>query len=58
MFKNYNLSYKLTFLMKSKIFLLAFSALTLLAGRQEGHPDCKNWVVTYWHGYGSGYLCG
>jgi len=30
---------------------VAFSALTLLAGRQEGHPDCKNWVVRYWHGY-------
>ena len=23
----------------------AFSALTLLVGRQEGHPACKNWVV-------------
>ena len=23
----------------------AFSALTLLVGRQEGHPVCKNWVV-------------
>jgi len=22
--------------------LLAFSALTLLVGRQEGHPACKN----------------
>jgi len=22
----------------------AFSALTLLVGRQEGHPACKNWV--------------
>jgi len=21
----------------------AFSALTLLAGRQEGHPPCKKW---------------
>jgi len=21
----------------------AFSALTLLVGRQEGHPACKNW---------------
>ena len=25
------------------IFLLAFSALTLLVGRQEGHPACKEW---------------
>jgi len=24
------------------------------SGRQEGHPACKNWVVTYWRGY----LCG
>jgi len=31
--------------------LIAFSALTLLVGRQEGHPACKNWVVRYWHGY-------
>jgi len=23
------------------VFLLAFSALTLLVGRQEGHPACK-----------------
>ena len=22
---------------------VAFSALTLLVGRQEGHPACKNW---------------
>jgi len=32
----------------------AFSALTLLVGRQEGHPTCKNWVVGCWHGYLSG----
>ena len=25
--------------------LYAFSALTLLVGRQEGHPVCKNWAV-------------
>ena len=30
---------------------VAFSALTLLVGRQEEHPACKNWVVRYWHGY-------
>jgi len=27
------------------VSLDAFSALTLLVGRQEGHPACKNWVV-------------
>ena len=32
----------------------AFSALTLLVGRQEGHPACKNWVVGCWRGYLSG----
>jgi len=28
----------------SKLFVIkhAFSALTLLVGRQEGHPACKN----------------
>ena len=35
----------------------AFSALTLLVGRQEGHPACKNWVVRYWRGYLSGVRC-
>jgi len=25
--------------------IIAFSALTLLVGQQEGHPACKNWVV-------------
>jgi len=35
----------------------AFSALTLLVGRQEGHPACKNWVVGYWHGCLSGARC-
>jgi len=32
----------------------AFSALTLLVERQEGHPACKKRVVGYWHGYLSG----
>jgi len=32
-------------------FNVAFSSLTLLVGRQEGHPTCKNWVVRYWCGY-------
>ena len=36
---------------------VAFSALTLLVGRQEGHPACKNWVVGCWHGYLSGVRC-
>jgi len=35
----------------------AFSALTLLVGRQEGHPACKNWVVGCWRGYVSGARC-
>ena len=34
---------------------VAFSALTLLVGQQEGHPVCKNWVVGCWHGYLSGF---
>jgi len=25
--------------------LIPFSASTLLVGRQEGHPACKNWVL-------------
>ena len=34
------------------IVYVAFSALTLLVGRQEGHPACKKLrVVGYWHGY-------
>jgi len=33
------------------ICLYAFSALTLLVGRQEGHPACKNRVVGCWRGY-------
>jgi len=35
----------------------AFSALTLLVGRQEGHPACKKWVVGCWRGYLSGARC-
>ena len=34
---------------------LAFSALTLLVGRQEGHPACKK--LRCWHGYLSGARC-
>ena len=38
--------------------MLAFSALTLLVGRQEGHPSCKKaeWWG-YWRGYVSGARC-
>ena len=35
----------------------SFSALTLLVGRQEGHPACKNRVVGCWHGYLSRARC-
>ena len=35
----------------------AFSALTLLVMRQEGHPACKNWVVGCWRGYLSRARC-
>jgi len=38
--------------------MFAFSALTLLVGRQEGHPACKKLrVVGYWRGYLSGAGC-
>ena len=30
---------------------VAFSALTLLVGWQEGHPACKNWAVGCWRGH-------
>ena len=30
---------------------VAFSALTLLFGRQEEHPTCKNWVMRCWCDY-------
>jgi len=35
----------------------SFSALTLLVGRQEGHPAYKTSVVGYWHGYLYGARC-
>ena len=38
--------------------LVAFSAVTPLVGRQEGHPACKkNWAVGCWHGYLSAARC-
>ena len=30
---------------------------SVLVGRQEEHPACKNWVVRYWHGYLAGTRC-
>ena len=36
---------------------LAFSALTLLVGRQEGHPACKKLSGGCWLGYLSGARC-
>jgi len=35
----------------------AFSALTLLVGRQEGHLACKILSVGCWRGYLSGTRC-
>ena len=36
---------------------LAFRALTLLVGRQEGHPACKKLSVVCWRGYQPGAMC-
>jgi len=36
---------------------IAFSALTLLVGRQEEHLACKNWVIRCWCGYMAGARC-
>jgi len=36
---------------------LAFRALMLLVGRQEGHPDCKKLSGGCWCGYLSGARC-
>jgi len=35
----------------------AFSGLTLLVGRHERYPACKNWVMRCWCGYRSGMRC-
>jgi len=40
-----------------KVCDIAFSALTLWVGRQEGHLASKNWVVGCWRGYLSGARC-
>ena len=44
------------FLVCNTFFILfyAFGALTLLAGHQEEHPVCKNWVMRCWCSYLSG----
>jgi len=40
------------FMTSTKLKDFAISALTLLVGRQEGHPKpVKNWVMGCWHGY-------
>jgi len=39
------------------LFHVAFSALMMLGGCQEGHPACKIWVVRYWYSYLSGVRC-
>ena len=39
------------------VVVYAFSALTLLVGRQEGHPVCKKRVVGCWHCCLSGARC-
>jgi len=36
------------------VYLVAFCALTLLVGRQEEHPACRN---DCWHGYLSRARC-
>ena len=35
----------------SLILFVPWVLFTLLVGRQEGHPACKNWVVGCWWGY-------
>ena len=42
---------------KCVVLIHAFSALTLLVGRQEQHPAYKNWVMRCWCGYLSGARC-
>ena len=41
----------------AKFLPFAFSGLTVLVGRQEEHPACKNWVMRCWCGYLSGVRC-
>ena len=49
-------SYTIYKTLRGEVFS-AFSALTLLVGRQEGHPVCKKGVVGCWRGYLSGARC-
>jgi len=37
--------------------VIAFNALMLLVGQQEGIQPVKNWVVGHWHGYLSSARC-
>ena len=41
----------------SEVSTSAFSAMTLLVGRQEGHPACKKLSGGCWRGYLSGASC-
>jgi len=53
----YGQDYSVLFFTHCVVFIFAFSALTLLVGRQEGHPACKKWVVGCWLGYLPGARC-
>ena len=46
-----NYYYVMNILLSLRWKPLAFSALTLLVGQQEGHLACKNWVVGCWCGW-------
>jgi len=46
-----------TFLFTAVSSVLAFSALTLLVGRHEGHPACKKLSVVCWRGSQPGAMC-
>ena len=35
--------FTLLYFMLFMCYICAFNALTLLVGRQEGHPACKKW---------------
>ena len=52
-----SVSFHILYLLGVSTCYCAFSTLTLLVGRQEGHRACKNWVVGCWHGYLSGARC-
>jgi len=48
----FSLLFKCFFLLLNVwLVVYAFSALTLLVGWQEGHPACKNWVVSGYYYY-------